>query len=253
MRVALLALVVILAVPSASRAVEPFDPFGLAGIDSRPGAAAPLDLPFRDEGGRRVTLRTLAAGRPILLVPVQHRCASLCGLTLEGVREAIEGQSYRPGRDFAVVAFGIDPRETPKDSLVSARRLDGHALTGGGVQIRAVTDGLGYRYAWDPASGQYAHIAAVAVLTADGRLARWLRGLDPPASDVQLALTEAGRGKLGGLGQQVRLLCFHYDPAAGRYSPIVWHALQLVGGLTVGSLVLAVLAAVWRERRRART
>src|SRR6185437_15124229 len=109
-------------------------------------------------------LRTLAAGKPLVIAPVQHRCPNLCGLTLQGLRQAIAGQSYRPGRDFEVVALGIDPREGPADARVSQQRLTGAppvpgvaALVGSAVEIRRVTDALGYRFGWDGRIGQFAH------------------------------------------------------------------------------------------------
>jgi protein SCO1/2 len=236
-----------------------FNPFEATGIDRKPDAVVPLDLPFNDETGRRVTLRQLAAGKPLVLIPVLHKCPNICGVTLSGVMDAVAAQAYRPGRDFALVAFGIDPKEKTADaaaSLVDLRKrfpklaADIHALTGEETAIRAVTDALGYRYAWDAEIGQYAHLAATAVLTSDGRLNRWLYGLAPAANDLNLALTEAGHGKIGAWTDQLLLLCFHYDPATGRYSPTIWLALRLTGIATVLLILAFIAASLWRDRRR---
>src|SRR3546814_11339154 len=75
-----------------------------------------------------------------------------------------------------------------------------------------VTDALGYHYAFDPRIGQYAHAAAVAVLTPDGRFSRWLFGLNPDPADLTAALAKARAGETGGLGRRLLLLCSHYDP-----------------------------------------
>ncbi|MEZ2126242.1 MULTISPECIES: SCO family protein [unclassified Sinorhizobium] len=238
-----------------------FRPFDVVGIDPRPGAAVPLDGQFIDEAGRPVTLRKLAQGRPILLAPVLHDCPNICGLTLSGLMEAIEAQPFRPSKEFVVVAFGIDPHEGPREAQESLgqlrqrfSKLTGgvHALTGSETNIRAVTDALGYRYAWDADTKQYAHEAAVALLTPQGTLSRWLYGLAPDAGDLKLALTEAGQGRLGNWGDRLLLLCYHYDPAMGRYSPAIKTALSVGGGATVVAGAGWITVMLLRERKRGR-
>jgi protein SCO1/2 len=255
-------LICALALATAARAAEPFDPFNQAGIDGRPGAPAPMDLPFTDEAGRTVTLRQLGRGKPIVLAPVQHRCPNICGATLGGLARAANQQAYRPGPDFTVVAFGIDPRERPADAAFSQGRLlralagrprDGvHAVTGTPATVAAVARALGYRYAWDPRLGQYAHIAAVAVLTPDGRLTNWLYGVAPPAELLHTAVAAAGKGALGGLGDRLLLLCYHYDPTAGRYGPLAWTLLRGGGAAAVLALGGFIGLSLLGERRRRR-
>lgn len=237
-----------------------FDPFAVAGIDVKPEAAVPLDLAFRDATGGSVTLRSVAAGRPIVLAPVLHDCPNICGVTLAGLAQSVRAQPFVAGRDFALVAFGIDSREGPAAALRSVEalaraypalpRASLHALTGSADNIAQVTRALGYRYAWDERIGQYAHVAAVAVLTADGRIARWLYGLAPAPDDLRLALTDAGQGKLGGWRDQLLLLCYHYDPETGRYGSLVGWLLRVCGGATVVVAGGLIGLAVLRERRR---
>ena len=97
-----------------------FDALSSSGIDPRLGAGIPLDGAFLDESGAAITLARLGGGRPIVLAPVLHACPNICSITLVGLAQAIAGQSYRPGRDFALVAFGIDPEETPADAAASS-------------------------------------------------------------------------------------------------------------------------------------
>jgi protein SCO1 len=237
------------------------DPFKAAGIDRRPDARVPMEIAFQDESGATKTLRDLSGGRPMLLVPVQHECPNICGVTLASLLQAVAGQSLRPGADFGVVAFGIDPKETPRDAADSlGRALQAvpafpraaiHGLTGTGAAVAAVTDALGYRYAWDPQLEQYDHVAAIAVLTPDGRLARWLYGVAPAPEDLKLALTEAGQGQAGHWTDQLLLLCYHYDPATGRYSSIIWTVLRVLAALTLAAGAILVGRNVYREHRPA--
>ena len=108
---------------------------------------------------------------------------------------------------------------------------------------------MGFHYAYDPATDQYAHPAAVAVVTPDGHLARWLYGYPFEPSDIRLALTEASAGTIGTLADRLWLLCYCYDPATGTYSARVDQALEAGGGLTVLLLGGLVLMMLRRERR----
>lgn len=250
-------LLAILLASGAAPAAQPFDPFGVATIEERPGVQVPLDLPFRDSRGRATTLRALGHGRPILLAPVQHRCPNICLATLEGLGRAVRNQTARPGRDVEIVAFGIDPREGPADAALSANRLAASlggpagaaAVTGSEPQVKAVTHALGYRYAWDPRISQYAHVAATAVLAPDGRLSGWLYGVSPPPALVQVAIGAAAAGGTASLGERLLLLCYHYDPVTGRYDLLIMDLLR--GAVALAALAIAALItlALLRERR----
>jgi protein SCO1/2 len=249
----LLLLVSLVAGPAAA-----FDAFAAAGVDGKPGAPVPLDRPFRDQNGRLVALGELAAGRPLLLVPVLHACPDICGVTLAGLAQAIAAQPYRPGRDFAFVAFGIDAGETPADAAASLKRLTEafpgaapvEGLTGTEADVAAVTGALGYRYARDPETGGIAHAAAAAVLTPDGRLSAWLYGIAPDPADLRLALAQASQGRLGGWRDQLLLLCYHYDPRTGRYDATAAFLLRAAGGTTAAATAFLIALAFLRERRR---
>ena len=247
-------LVLLLLVPVPGYA---FNPFVATGIDRISNAVVPLDLPFTDQAGAKVTLRQLAQGKPILLAPVLHDCPNICSVTLAGLAQAIREQQYQPGQDFTLVAFGIDPAEGAEKAAAEQVKLHHdfpdvqptYSLTGNAQNIAAVTKSLGYRYAWDEQIGQYAHLAAVAVLTSDGRLARWLYGLSPAPKDLRLALTEAGEGRIGSWTDQVLLLCYHYDPQTGQYGPVIWTILRIAGAITAATLLAMIGYAVLREQR----
>lgn len=232
------------------------DPAALAAVSPPPAARAPMEAAFVDQHDRAVTLGALAQGRPLVLVPVQHACRSLCGLTLASLAAAVRRQGLRPGSDFTLVAFGIDPRETPAAAAQSAARLGGadapgvEALVGRAPQIAAVTGALGYRYTWWPATGQYAHMAAIAVLAPDGRLVRWMQGLGVQPGALDAALADARRGRTDDAGDVIRLLCFHFDPTTGRYTLAIFRLTQVLAGGFAACLAAGVGLAFWRERRR---
>ena len=158
---------------------------------------------------------------------------------------------------FTTVAFGIDPKEGPaqaKDDLArvaaqTGRKLppDTYALTGQASAIHHVTDALGYRYAWDPRIGQYAHAAAFAVITPSGKLSRWFYGLSPDPQELAQALQTARQDEVGGWAQQLLLICFHYDPVSGRYSASILKILRLAGVATVLGIGLIIYFARKRQ------
>src|SRR5205085_10059330 len=108
---------------------------------------------------------------------------------------------------------------------------------------------VGYRFAYDPATRQFAHPSAMILLTPGGRVARYFPGIEYPAREVRLALAEASQGRIGSLADRVFLLCFHYNPQTGRYGVLIMRLMQVTGvgtALTVGAYVVL---NVRRERR----
>lgn len=247
----------------AAFAATPFDPFAAAGIDSQQvGIQLPRDLWFTDQQGRSVRLGELLDQRPVLLMPVYYRCPNVCGAALSTLFSQLQSVPYQLGRDYQVIAFSFDPREATDAAQQELSKLVQHwptlaqnpalhLLTGTAENTAALARALGFGYRFDALQQQYAHSSAVAVVTGDGRLSRWLYGLGYQASDLRLALTEAGQGRIGALKEQLLLLCFHYDPSSGTYSSRVIMLLQLLGVGTVLAMGLFIGGAVYRERRRA--
>lgn len=244
------------AIPAAG-----FDPFGAATIDNhRIGTVLPRDLTFTDQHGRTVSLGQVLDRRPALLVPLYYRCPNVCGAALATLFNQLDSQPYRLGRDFQLLAVSFDPREDiaaareelsklmqRRPALASEPSL--HLLTADAANSQALMQALGFGYRYDSQLQQYAHSAAIAVITGQGKLSRWLYGLGYQPSDLRLALTEAGEGKLGKLGEQLLLLCYHYDPQSGTYNTYIFVLLQVAGVATVLVLALFIARALRRDRR----
>jgi protein SCO1/2 len=89
------------------------------------------------------------------------------------------------------------------------------------------------------------------VVTPAGRLARYFYGIDYSTRDMRYALMEASEERLGSAVDQVLLLCFHYDPATGRYGLAIMRLVRVAGLLTVVGLAGYITLALRRERRGA--
>jgi len=223
-----------------------------AGIDTaRLGTELPRGIVLTDAAGQPRALGDFLGRRPVLLAPVDYHCKNICGFTLADLFAALQQLDWAPGRDYDVLVVSIDPAASAEDAAAAARRgLEGVRFLAGDAS--ELTAAIGFRYAYDAESEQYAHPAAVAVVTPDGRLARWLYGYPFEPADLRLALTEAGGGSIGTIGDRLWLLCHAYDPTTGKYTAAVDQLLEAGGGLTVLLLGGFVLIALRREGGRAR-
>jgi len=203
---------------------------GNVAIAQKLSTQIPLDLMFRDETGKVVRLREyFGRKKPVVLDFVYYRCPMLCPIVLEGTTEALTNLKYDIGKEFDVLTVSIDPRDTPEDAarmkektIKRYGRLDSasgwHFLTAHETSIRQLADAVGFQFAYDPKMDQFAHGAALFVLTPDGRTSRYFFGFEYKPRDLRLAIFEASEGKIGSVVDQVLLLCFHYDPKIGKYS-----------------------------------
>jgi protein SCO1/2 len=231
------------------------------GIDQKLDATLPLDLPFVDENGRDVTLRQYFGARPVVLALVYYECPMLCIQVLNGLSGSLQALTFSAAREFDVVAVSFDPGETPalaaerrKDFLSRYRRdaASGgvHFLTGRQESIERLAAAIGFRYAYDPAIDQYAHPAAITILTPEGRVSRYLFGIEFAPRDLRLALIEAADEKIGTFVDQALLFCYHYDPETGRYGLVIMNLVRLAGALTLAALVGFIVFSLRRERQR---
>jgi protein SCO1/2 len=226
-------------------------------------AQLPLETPLRDESGRPVTLRDFfGKKKPVVLVFVYFECPMLCKVELNGLVRNLRTLSLSAGKEFDIVTVSIDPRESPELATMKKRNYlkwydrpgaenGWHFLTGEEPAIKRLTGVAGFRYAYDEKNDQYAHPAGLIVATPEGRISRYVYGVDFPASALRWALVEASAGKIGTPVDKILLMCFHYDPATGRYSFAIMSALRILGTATALALGTYMLTMFLRDRRRA--
>jgi protein SCO1 len=233
------------------------------GFDQKLGNALPLDAPFLDENGAAVRLGDYFGKRPVVLTLVYFDCPMLCTVSLNGLTSALDILPFEPGREFELLTISFDPKEGPaqaaaKKKLQLARykrpsALAGwHFLTGSQDSIDRVTSAVGFRYAWDAETRQFAHPAGTVILTRDGRVSRYLFGIEYAPKDLRLALVESGDGKIGGLVDQALLFCYQYNPHTGRYSTTILGVIQVAAILTVLGLGGFIFVSRRREKALAR-
>jgi protein SCO1/2 len=236
---------------------------GKIGIDQRLNGQVPLDLPFVDESGREVKLGDYFGRRPVLLAMVYYECPMLCTQVLNGVTGALKVLSFDVGREFDVVAVSINPKEGP--GLAAAKKkaylerygrpgtADGwHFLTGREENIRALANAVGFRYAYDETIQQYAHGAGVELITPKGVIARYFYGIEFAPRDIRLGIIEASEERIGSPIDSVLLLCYHYDPATGRYGATAMTMVRIGAVMTMIGFAVFLFVALRRERASGR-
>lgn len=234
------------------------------GITEQLGKQVPLELTFTDSEGRAVRLRDYFDGRrPVVLNLGYFGCPMLCGLVLDGLIEAMQEIPLSVGEDFTVLTLSIDASEKAVIAQLgkqnAVRKLGQseaakawHFLSGSEENIRKLTDAVGFGFKWNERRKEYAHAAALIILTPEGTVSRYLYGVQFPAKTVRLSLVEASQGKIGTTLDQLLLYCFHYDAAERVYALAAMNLMRLAGGVTVLALGSGIGLALIRERRRRR-
>jgi protein SCO1/2 len=216
-----------------------------AGLEQRLGHPLPLTSSFTDETGRTAALSTWFAGRPVILAEVYYRCVMLCPQVLHGLATGLHEATVRPGKDYDVIVSSIDPGDTPADARkekqqflsdagISASSAGSiHFLTGGPASIAVLSASTGFHFVPVPGPDgkmdQFAHSSVIMFATPDGRLSKYLAGIDYPARDLRLAVLDASARHISNPVDLLILYCCSYNPVVGKYSVSVLRVLGLAG------------------------
>ncbi|SEJ14519.1 SCO family protein [Paraburkholderia diazotrophica] len=221
----------------------------------RLNAKLPLSGTFVDDNGRPTRLGEYFGDQPVVLVLGYFHCPNLCSTLMDGVLETLAAAGVPP-HAYRVLGVSIDPSETPG---LAARKKASYApllantgvqltlLTGAKPEVDALASSVGFEYVYDGQLQQYVHPAGFIVATPDGRVSHYFMGVRFDPRDVRLALIDASSGSIGSPVDQLLLLCLHYDPVTGRYSPQVIAGVRAVCLMVLAGLVIWL----WRATRRA--
>lgn len=231
---------------------KPKEELVLAGLSNSLGKNIDLSLEFTNSQGQAVKLKDFfKEGRPVIIIPGYFTCPRLCGLVFDGVADLIDKLNLEIYKDYQVLAVSFDENDTPKSSKIKEKNFLGKIKTkeinSKGVKFltaeREVSASLmqilGFKYLRE--GKDFAHSAAIYVLTAEGKISQYFTGVTFSTFDLKLSLVEASRGKVGNLLDQAMLFCFRFDPLKGRYTWLVYAILKIFGVLTIlllGGLLL---------------
>lgn len=249
--------------PAAAPAADPQDAvLQEVGVDEKPGAAIPRDLPFTDASGKPVRLANYLGDGPVLLTLNYYTCPMLCPLTFRSlVATMAQVKGFSLARDYRVVTVSIDPDEIPE--IARAKANETHALMpevreadarwpflyGSAGSVARLAESVGYRYR--KVGAEFAHPAVMIVLSPDGTVSRYLYGIEIDPRDLKLALIEAADGKIGAssAGNALLMYCFKYDPVGKKYMLYARNIMKAAGAVTL-VLLAGLLFVLYRRYGR---
>lgn len=235
------------------------------GVEEKLGEMIPLDAIFSTVEGDSTTLdELLEEGKPVILNPLYFECPMLCGLVIDGMLNVVDDLAWQPGKDYLIISFSIDPNENHelasryRDKYLSKLNNTNaekgwYFLTGTKKEIDRVIEATGFRYREVEGTGEYAHSAAIMMLSPEGKITRYLYGISYNEFDVRNALYESADGKIGSTLEKVVMYCYQYDPDSDSYVPVALNIMKL-GGLATLIILGIFLTLLWvREKRKKQT
>ncbi len=231
------------------------------GFDQNLDHQLPLDAAFVDSEGHAVHLGDYFGKVPVVLAFAYYNCTMLCTQVMNDMASTFDVLGLQPGKDYQALTISFDPTEKPP--LAAAKKAETltrfhqpgaaeswHFLTGDEPTIERVTKAAGFRYVWDKATNQYAHPTGIIVLTPQGKIARYLFGIEYGPRDLRFALIDASSGHIGSVVDSVLLACFHYDPTTGRYGLAIFNTMRIAGAATVLVIVGGIVFMLKQEKQR---
>jgi len=257
----LLAAILMMSLPLSSAEKIPYE-LKKVGIEEHLGDRVSLDLTFINEEGKSVPLKHYIQGnRPVILTLVYYNCPNLCHYLLDGLTASLQELTWSVGEQFDILTISIDPTE---DAALAKKKKDfrikkygrpesaegWHFLTGTEKNIRQLADEVGFRYRYDTDQQEYAHTAAIFVLTPNGKISRYLYGVQFKKMDLKLSLMEAGEGKIGNVVDKLLLFCYHYDPKGRKYAIFAMNLMKLGGAVVMVGILALLFVLSWQRKRR---
>jgi protein SCO1 len=249
-------------VASGAAAVSPANA-DLLGVryEQKIGVALPLDAIVHDETGALRPLRTFFAGRPVVVWFGYARCPQLCSVVADATVETLRRLVPSVGGNFDVLYISIDPTDTPRDLAGLKARDAGrygrtetksawHYVGGSTAAVEQIASAAGFHFTFDPRSKLYAHPSGFVVVTPQGVVSRYFLGVDYAPKDVASALRRAADGKTGESVFDLLLVCARGVGVNGRYTRMVWIALDVGVVATVGLLGWGIARMLRDDRRR---
>ncbi|KAB8030997.1 SCO family protein [Fluviispira multicolorata] len=230
-------------------------------ITEKLGSSIDLNNTFTDSNGKVTKIsEMLSDGKPLILTLNYYRCTSLCSLQLVNFANSLKDMGWKIGKDFKIATVSFDPSDVPKIakeqqnhylSLTEQKNADWQFYVGTNESIKKLTDEVGFYYRYDTASKEFAHAAAIFIISPEGKISRYLYGITYKSRDIKFSLMDASMNKIGSPTDQILLTCFHYNPTSGKYDAFAVGMLRIGASLTVLSLLIILGFFFWREKRKA--
>lgn len=232
------------------------------GIDEKLGIFVPADIMLNNENGDSLKIKDLLSPeKPTVLNLVYYSCPRLCNFATDGLLQVVNKlESLSLGEDYNILTLSFDPEDTLEMAKSKAAKYRGAVngaepayqdwqfLTGDQKNISRLTEAVGFKYKKD--GEEFAHGAALIILTPEGKISRYLHGIQHEPVDFRLSLLEASEGEIGSsrIINHVLLFCYGFDPIGKRYALKALNIVKASGVVTL-LLLCGVLIYFWRRER----
>jgi protein SCO1 len=195
------------------------------GFDEKQGQYADLSVKLVNEAGDTVLLKDVI-NKPTILNLVYFQCAGTCSPLMWGISKFIDGVDLKLGKDYEVVTISFDPTEriklgiNKKASYLSTMKKKEEAknwlfFVSDSVDIAKLTKSVGFNY--QKVNDQFVHPTGLIALAADGKIIRYLRGIEFLPFDIKITMVEAAKGKIGPSINRLLAVCYGYDSKGNQF------------------------------------
>ncbi len=202
-----------------------FDQQLAVGFEEKQGQYAALDTKLVNESGDTVLLKDVI-NKPTILNLVYFQCAGTCSPLMWGVSKFIDALDLQLGKDYSVVTISFDPTERidlgikKKASYISTMKKKEEAenwqfFVSDSINIAKLTQSVGFNY--QKRNDQYVHPTGLIALASDGKIVRYLRGIEFLPFDIKITLVEAAKGKIGPSINRLLAVCYGYDSKGNEF------------------------------------
>ena len=224
------------------------------GIVERLGETIPVELEFLNESNDTVSLGELI-DKPTILSFVYFDCPGLCSPLLSGISEVVEKLDMKLGEEYQVITISFNTKDTPEKAIIKKNnfvqkigeenRRHWIYLTGEQENILKITDAVGFKY--KPQGLDFAHPSAIILLSPEGKITRYLYGINFLPFDVKMAVIEAQKGIERPTINKILEYCFAYDPNGRTYTLQIT---RIVGGFMLFILLVGFMILVLRRKKK---
>lgn len=202
-----------------------FDKQMQIGFEEKQGSFVALDARLVNENGDTVTLKDVIS-KPTILNLVYFQCPGTCSPLMMGVAKFIDEIDLKLGTDYDVITISFDPSEnitlgkSKKESYINTMKKQEEAknwkfFVSDSADIAKITASVGFNY--EKANGQFVHPTGLIALGSDGKIIRYLRGIEFMPFDIKITLVEAAKGKIGPSINRLLAVCYGYDNKGNQY------------------------------------
>jgi protein SCO1/2 len=217
------------------------------GIEEQLGKNIPLNLEFYDEDGYLLKLSEII-NKPTILNLVFYECRGICTPLLTELAENVNKVNLSIGKDYQILTISFDHTEKPQ--LAATKKINyikllekpiqpsvWRFMTGDSLNIKTLTDAVGFYYKKE--ADQFIHAGALIFISPEGKITRYLMGIDYLPFNIKMAVIEASEGKVGPTIAKLLKFCYTYDSEGRTY------ALNITRIIGVGMIFLIAVFVIF--------